>query len=176
MIFVNESIPGDRLRFSLAHETAHLMLHHHLPLPSEEIEDEANEFAAEFLMPASDIRNFLSRVTLKKLATLKPHWGVSIQALLMRASQLGQLSERQRRYLWMQVSASGYKTEEPLPIPLEEPALMTELIQTHAVDLAYDDAALSKLLNLELAEFRSQYRAGTPKLRLLRLARHRQRA
>ncbi len=39
-------------------------------------------------MQAKDIRNFLNRPTLAKLATLKPFWKVSIQALLMRASQL----------------------------------------------------------------------------------------
>lgn len=168
MIFVSEAIPGDRLRFSLAHETAHLILHSHLPLPGENIEDEADRFAAEFLMPAADIRNFLSRPTLTKLALLKPHWGVAIQALLMRAGQLGQITERQRRYLWMQVSAAGYRTQEPLPIGVETPSLISELIQTHLEDLGYDDTNLSKLLHLELAEFRSQYKSGSPKLRVLR--------
>jgi Zn-dependent peptidase ImmA (M78 family)/DNA-binding XRE family transcriptional regulator len=168
MIFVSETIPGDRLRFSLAHETAHLILHSHLPLPGEGIEDEADRFASELLMPATDIRNFLTRPTLTKLATLKPYWGVAIQALLMRAGQLGQITERQRRYLWMQVSGAGYRTQEPLPIPVEEPTLISELIQTHLEELGYDDTALSKLLHLELAEFRSQYKPGSPKLRVLR--------
>jgi Zn-dependent peptidase ImmA (M78 family)/transcriptional regulator with XRE-family HTH domain len=168
LIFVSASVPGDRLRFSLAHEAAHLILHHHLLLPGESIEEQANAFASEFLAPASDIRNFLNRITLTKLAALKPYWGISMQALLERAWKLGQITDRQRRYLWTQVSARGYKTEEPLPIPLEEPTLINELVETHTQDLGYDDAALSKLLHLELGEFRSQYRGVTAKLRLLR--------
>jgi Zn-dependent peptidase ImmA (M78 family) len=168
MIFVSEAIPGDRLRFSLAHEAAHLILHHHLPLPSESIEDEANAFASEFLMPSSDIRNFLSHVNLTKLAALKPHWGVSMQSLLERAWQLGQITDRQRRYFWMQINARGYRIEEPFPIAREEPTLIGELIQRHIEDLRYEDANLAKLLHLELAEFRSQYRGGAAKLRLLK--------
>lgn len=170
MVFVSDRIPGDRLRFSLAHETAHLMLHSHLPLPSEAIEDEANAFASEFLMPSSDIRNFLSRVNLSKLAALKPHWRVSMQSLLERAWQLEQITDRQRRYFWMQISARGYRTQEPFPIAREEPGLIDELVLTHVDDLKYDDADLGKLLHLELPELRSAYRTGSPKLRLLKPA------
>jgi Zn-dependent peptidase ImmA (M78 family) len=168
MVFVSDRIPGDRLRFSLAHETAHLMLHSHLPLPSETIEAEANAFASEFLMPSSDIRNFLNRINLSKLAALKPHWKVSMQSLLERAWQLEQVTDRQRRYFWMQINARGYRTEEPFPIEREEPKLINELILTHIDELKYDDASLSKLVHLTLPELRSVYRGGSPKLRLLK--------
>jgi Zn-dependent peptidase ImmA (M78 family) len=168
VVLINGSLPGDRYRFTLAHETAHLTLHHHLAWPGENIENEANAFASELLMPAKDIRNFLNRPTLAKLATLKPYWKVSIQALLMRASQLSLINDRQKRYLWAQISGAGYRTTEPLPLQPEEPSLIHELVDCHLNDLGYDEASMGRLLHLELKEFRSQYRDTSAPLRLVK--------
>ena len=38
-IFLNQHVPADRMRFSLAHELGHIIMHR---IPSDEIEDEAN--------------------------------------------------------------------------------------------------------------------------------------
>jgi Zn-dependent peptidase ImmA (M78 family) len=57
-------IPGDRERLTLAHEVGHVVMHH---LPTEEDpEDEANLFAATFLMPADDIHGDLGNLTLPR--------------------------------------------------------------------------------------------------------------
>ncbi|MBK7012326.1 MAG: ImmA/IrrE family metallo-endopeptidase [Xanthomonadales bacterium] len=45
MIFINKDVPGDRWRFTLAHELAHLVMH---DIPKPDMEDEADEFASEF--------------------------------------------------------------------------------------------------------------------------------
>ena len=158
IVLINNTIPNDRYRYALAHETAHILMHHHLPMPDQNVEDQANAFASELLMPRKEIRGFLNRPTLAKLANLKPYWKVSIQALLMRAAQLKVINERQKRYLWAQISGSGYRINEPFPLPPEEPALVRELIDCHIGDLGYDERALSDLLHLEPAEFRSHYR------------------
>ena len=52
IIFTNTRQPKDRLRFSLVHELGHIVMHR---LPNPNMEAEANRFAAEFLMPTSDI-------------------------------------------------------------------------------------------------------------------------
>jgi Zn-dependent peptidase ImmA (M78 family)/transcriptional regulator with XRE-family HTH domain len=168
LILINKSIPGDRYRFTLAHETGHLVLHHHLPLPNENIEDEANSFAGEFLLPAKDIRGFLQRCTLQKLASLKPYWKVSMQALLMRASQLSLINDRQKYSLWKQISAAGYKISEPFALEPEKPSLFGELIDFHLNDLGYSEASMTGLLHLELHEFRSNYRNVGTGLRLIK--------
>jgi len=168
IILMNASTPGDRQRFSLTHELAHLLFHHHLALPGNEIEDEANRFAAEFLLPAAEVRNYLDRPTLAKLANLKPYWKVSIQSLLMRASQLQKITERQERYLWAQIGKAGYRTCEPFPIPREPATLITELIQSHAEHLGYSERDLAALLHLHLPEFRGLYGSGGPTVGTLR--------
>jgi Zn-dependent peptidase ImmA (M78 family) len=95
------------MRFTLAHELGHLVMHR---FPTENMETEANEFASTLLMPSADMRSaFLGRrVTLELLAALKPEWKVAMQALLMRATSLKCVSPNQARYLWQQISARGF--------------------------------------------------------------------
>ena len=59
LVFMNSRMSGDRYRFSLAHELAHLILHNH-PDTDDNMEAEADEFAAEFLMPMKEIRPLIS--------------------------------------------------------------------------------------------------------------------
>jgi Zn-dependent peptidase ImmA (M78 family)/transcriptional regulator with XRE-family HTH domain len=167
MVFVNANMPGDRLRFTLAHELGHLVLHHHVPMPGAMIEHEANRFAAELLTPASEIRGFLSRPTIERLASLKPYWKVSISSLAMRAEELRQIGERQSRHLRMQLARAGYSDQEPFPIPTEEPRLVRELIDLHKGQLGYADTDLATALDLNVHEFRTLYGDGRPTLRVL---------
>ena len=53
LVVLNIDQPADRMRFSLAHELGHLVMHR---FPSPEMEREAHEFAAALLMPAEEIR------------------------------------------------------------------------------------------------------------------------
>jgi len=83
--------------------------------PTANMEDEANQFASAFLLPAVDMRAAFAgrRVTLDLLASLKPEWRVAMQALLMRAKSLGYVDNNQSRYLWQQISARGWRLREP---------------------------------------------------------------
>jgi Zn-dependent peptidase ImmA (M78 family)/DNA-binding XRE family transcriptional regulator len=167
VILVNPNIPGDRLRFTLAHELAHLVMHNHMSLAGQDCEPEADQFASELLMPSADVRGFLGHVTLDKLMSLKPYWKVSMQALLMRAGQLGYLSPRQKTYMWMQLSKAGFRTKEPDTVALEEPTLIGEIIRFHVDDLGYTDTELSAFLNLNCNEFHMYYPGVKRTLRLV---------
>lgn len=147
LIFVNETSPKDRLRFNLGHELGHLVMH---TLPNPEIEDQANQFAAEFLLPERDIRNDLGDLTMAKLAVLKRYWNASMSALLKRADDLGTISAGRARALWAQMARAGYKLREPvdLDVPGEQPTLVRELVETHLRDLGYDHHDLHDLLCL----------------------------
>lgn len=154
VFLVNEEIPGDRLRHSLAHELGHLVMH---DIPNESMEGEADGFAAAFLMPASDIELDLEPVDLPHLAQIKPYWKVSIQALIRRARDLGKISERQYRSLFEQLSKLGYRTNEPNPIPLEEPTLLKEILDVYTHDYGYTIVELAKLLSIDEEEVVSVY-------------------
>jgi len=164
MFFVNQDIPCDRMRWTLAHEVGHVLMH---SLPTENIEQEANEFAAEFLMPERDIKPYLAELSLPKLAALKPHWKVSMNALLKRACDLGTITERQRSYLWMQMGAHGYRTHEPVPLPQEDPTLVKEIVDLHTSQLGFTLRELAELMLMNEDEARIEF--AIPKTRLRRI-------
>ncbi len=152
LIFVNPDVPGDRLRFTLAHELAHAVLHHHLLALPPDFDKQADQFAAGLLMPADDIRPYLRRVSLQSLVQLKPTWRVSMQSLLHRSGSLGTTSERQRKYVWMQISKLGYRKNEPVEIPQEPITLFRDVLTTHMSELGYTREQLADALHMLPAE------------------------
>lgn len=128
VIFLNKDFPKSRRRLSLAHELGHLVMHTN---PHEHVEDEAWEFAAEFLMPSAEIGKQLDRLNLDKLGQLKSEWGVSMQAILQRAKKLGKISESYNRFLWIQIGKCGYRVTEPFEdvIPDEKPTEMEKRLK-----------------------------------------------
>lgn len=121
---------GARLRWSVAHEIGHLVMHRAMRGELAEIEREANQFAGQLLMPEVAIREeLLPPVTLSSIAALKQRWGVSLAALIMRAFDLDMITRRQRTYLFQQLSAKGWRTREPpnLDVPVERPQSLPQL-------------------------------------------------
>ena len=129
IIFLNKELPKSRRRLSLAHEVGHLVMHTE---PHEKVEDQAWEFAAEFLMPAAEIEQQFDGLNLDKLGQLKKQWGVSMQALLYRAKKLGKIGESYNRFLWMQIGKCGYRVNEPFEdaIPDERPTELERRLKT----------------------------------------------
>lgn len=159
IFFLNDhpEISADRDRFTLAHELGHMVLH---ALPNPDMEQEANRFSAEFLMPSSEIRSQIrAPVKLHTVARLKPHWKVSMAALLSRARDLGIVTENQFVYLRIQLQQRGYLHREPpeLDIEREYPSLINEVIKAHVQQLGYGYSDLARMLNMELPEFHSYY-------------------
>ena len=147
-VFLNRSAPPDRMRASLAHELGHIVMHR---VPTESIEEEANAFAAEFLVPERQYRPSIvgHRITLQWLAQQKAYWRVSMAFLLYRAGAVEAITRHQSEYLWKRISALGWKTREPQETDFnyEAPTVFPGLLRMHSDDLAYDWEALEALLS-----------------------------
>lgn len=112
--------PGDRLRWTLAHELGHLILHS--TESGREIEREADEFAAELLTPLAQMEAEMPlRPKLTALYALKVKWGVSVQSLIRRAKDLGRLDDAEYMSLFRQVSARGERMNERYRLDREKP-------------------------------------------------------
>lgn len=119
---------GDRLRFNLAHELGHLVMHQAMTGAIPKIDAEAHGFAEEFLTPAEIIEKEITRpVTISSLIPLKQRWKVSIRFLIRRAYSLGKISKNQYKYLMIQISQQGKK--EPVIITPEKPRLLGQLAE-----------------------------------------------
>ncbi len=156
LFFVNRQAPGDRQRLTLAHELGHIVMHQ---VPNPDMEQEAFEFAAELLMPESDIKQYFAGLTIPKLAALKAVWMVSMAAIARRAKELGSITERQYRSLVMRLNRLGFRTNEPpeLNVAPEDPSLLSEMFELYRRDLDYSQSELASLLGVREDELRLTY-------------------
>lgn len=164
-IFLNKHLTADRMRFTLAHEFGHLVMHR---VPTPEMEKQAHEFSSGLLIPADDIRPYFKgarRIDLTLLAHLKPQWRVSMQSLLFAASDLGYIGPGQAQTLWKIFSANRYRLREPpeLDFPQEETTLDRRLIEAHLSDLGYTMEELAQALVFRVEDVAELY--GLPKPR-----------
>jgi Zn-dependent peptidase ImmA (M78 family)/DNA-binding XRE family transcriptional regulator len=164
LFFMNRDMPGDRLRFSLAHELGHMVLHS-VPDDDAKMEAEAHRFAAAFLMPASDIRPYLTSAKLSSFGKVKAFWKVSIKALIKRAHDLKLITDNQYRWLNVQYSKT-FSGGEPITIPLEEPSRLAQMIKYHLKELDYSMSDLASLLAVYPDDLERAYVKG-PRLRLV---------
>lgn len=149
VVSLNTRAPVDRRRLTAAHELGHLVLH--TATPSLEAEDEANRFAAEFLMPTVEIRPILKTggLSLGRLADLKVAWGVSMQAIFERAYRLGLASSDERRRFYQTLNARRWKKVEPYSehIPDERPRFARHLVDA-LLDRGLSQADVAEMAGL----------------------------
>lgn len=118
-------------RFTVAHELGHLLLHGEAVPGDQQQEREADQFAAEFLTPRSQIVNLLPRtVNLSRLDELSRHWGVSVDSLLLRMKETGTVSDASIRRGYQklnQLRSSSLDAPEPVnAYPGEVPSMLAE--------------------------------------------------
>ncbi len=118
----------DRSRFDAAHELGHLVMHDEAAgVP--EVERQANEFAAAFLLPARDIHSHLpARADWRQLMELKSTWGVSMAALLMRARTLEVMVPSTYVSATKVMSARGWRRHEPVAGTPELPTMLSDAL------------------------------------------------
>lgn len=161
VIFYNKTLLGDRLRFTLAHELGHIVMHTRQALLSiEEVGHEANLFAAEFLMPEREIQaDFNENINLDLLARLKKKWKVSMQAILYRANDLNMLTDNQKRYIIGQFNGLKIRRREPveLDIAIERGSAVRDLITRYRTKQKMSVKEMADFFYLEQEEFLSRY-------------------
>lgn len=161
VILINSKMPGDRFRWTLAHEFGHIVMH---KLPTDEMEGEADAFAGEFLMPTDEIRPHLRNLTVTQLASLKRVWRVSMNGILTNGQKIKAVTEWSGRLLRMKMAKEGItRLQEPdaLDFPQETPSLISDLLSFHLNDAGFTLEDLSELLGLFVPEFMRLYNPST---------------
>ncbi len=168
---------GDRLRLSLGHELGHAVLHRRLPASDEaEQELEAFQFAAELLLPADTFDRAVpyDELTLARARSLKETYWVSIQAIIRAAYDRRRISRARYTSLYKQLSARGWRTEEPIAIEPETPRLWPEILRVHREQHRFSDDDLAGTARVTTAILRDlfprDFAGAQPPLRLVRSA------
>lgn len=122
IILSNDKQSVARRNFDAAHELGHIILHRNIErvedLPIEEqrkLEDQANFFAAAFLLPKNEFfSNLKEPLSLEYYKELKKKWKVSIAAMVMRAKQIGRINNNQYIELVKLMNYRKWRIREPL--------------------------------------------------------------
>lgn len=137
IFMASEKESGVRIRFDLAHELGHLVMHRWIdadeivnPKTLKMIEAEADRFAGAFLLPRRSFPNEVYTPRLDAFLHLKRRWLISVQAMVYRCRDLGVIDEVQFTNLYKQISFRRWRTREPLDHPeeirLERPRLLSK--------------------------------------------------
>lgn len=140
-----------RSRFDAAHELGHLVLHRYVKrldiINFKPIEEQANKFAACFMLPEESFSVELPPYpTLENFVSLKTRWGMSAQAMIHRAKSLELISPLEYQRLYKSVSARGWRKGEPLD-DLRKPE--TVRLLPRCVNLLLESKVFSKAGLLE---------------------------
>lgn len=149
--------PGDRQRYSLAHELGHVIA------KFDGLEDEkvANYFAGAFLIPKVSLIKDLgvnrNTLTIFELENLKKKYKVSMQSIVYRAWQVNIISEYEKTRLFKRFSQLGYRKDEPVDIPREQSHKFEQML-CEAVSEGYlSQSKAAEYLNIKTSEFIIKY-------------------
>lgn len=142
------SKPMTRLRFDMAHELGHILMHHwddtNETLSKQEfnnLERQANMFASAFLLPAKTFGNEVGSyaASLNYYRALKRRWKVSMQAMMYRAREMNIITGNQFSYLMRQISAKGERKHEQG----DRPGKLEDSIFQGAIDVLLEGGYLT---------------------------------
>jgi Zn-dependent peptidase ImmA (M78 family)/transcriptional regulator with XRE-family HTH domain len=153
-----------RKRMTTIHELAHVLLKMPDGVEPKIEERLVGRFAGAFLLPAETFREGFGHsrkaITLHELIQLKLHFGVSITAIIMRASQLGLITDATAKRFWSGWGAEWRKArKEPgdeLYCGREKPARFPQLVHRAAAEEMISLSKGAALLGQRLGEFRAE--------------------
>ena len=145
-----------RMRFDLAHELGHLILHDGKETGDKTTEDEANRFASAFIFPriafVREFPNMIGRqLSWKRIYQLKIRWGMSARAILYRAYQLGRISAQQYRSGNVYLNKSGQAKVEKFDnaISPEIPELLSKAFSILRDQLGISFSYIAKSIGIK---------------------------
>ncbi|MBD3634961.1 MAG: ImmA/IrrE family metallo-endopeptidase [Methylophaga sp.] len=164
IVVISVHQPGDRQRFTLAHELGHLVLKGRLPDDIDE-EKACNHFAGAFLLPREALFQHLgnqrSAIEGRELFMLKHEFGISMMAVLMRAGQCGVISESLQKRYFMQFNKLGWRTKEPGDqYPNETTYLFKQLVYRALGEDYIGESKAAELLKMSLSSFHGERKLG----------------
>jgi Zn-dependent peptidase ImmA (M78 family)/DNA-binding XRE family transcriptional regulator len=169
--WVNGSIPviainkdkvksQDRIRFTILHELCHLLLDlKHLP--EKQKEKYCHQFAAAMLFPAEtafqELGKKRNKLMIQELGLLKRQYGISIQAIIMRAKDLDIISESYCKQFFFYMNQMGWKVNEPVEyLGSEESHRFEQLLFRALGEELISMSKAAELKNQTLAVFREK--------------------
>lgn len=157
VIVINASHSVERKRFTMFHELGHLLLH---VAEGADVERICNIFANEVLIPSEQLKRMIGNsrhdISLVELKAIQSEYGISVDALMWKASQLNIITQRRYVYFCKKKNAApNFKHNVEESLYMEKPSSRFERLVYRA--LASDVISYSKaasLLNIPIENIR----------------------
>jgi len=168
LIVVGKHWPGDRQRFTLAHELGHLVLKGRLAdnLKSKE-EVVCNRFAGAFLASEVMVRQALGEhrnwLEPRELEILKNEFGLSMLGWVHRAFDLGIISKKANQSIRRLFRNNGWNLNEPGEnYPIEEPNLFEQTVYRALAEELIGESKAADLLGMSVMALHARRQMESP--------------
>ncbi|MFB6343221.1 helix-turn-helix domain-containing protein [Saccharicrinis sp. FJH62] len=108
VIVVNKNFIVERKRFTLLHELGHLLMKLPEDISVKEKEKMCHRFAGAFLVPLkrfiSELGSKRTKILVDELIPMQMEWGISIKAIMQRASDLGVITSSYLKQFYIRLN------------------------------------------------------------------------
>jgi len=161
LIALNCQRPGERMRFTAAHELGHWVMALPADMPDKDKENCCHRFAGAFLYPKDRVlqdfgNHQRSRVYSAELLNAKRRYGVSMQVALRRLKDLDLLSDAGFRNAYFEFNKHGWRTNEPEGLLPEQPRRFESLVYRGLAEDLFTPSRAAEFLQCSLHELDPQ--------------------
>jgi len=159
---VNYNKKKDRIRFTLLHELGHLLFGDRFgDVSDKQKETLCHQFAGAMLLPESSLKTELgdhrNKIHFKELAHIKQHYGISMQAIIMRARDCGIINEHYTKQFFYMMNQMNWKVDEPVDYEgIEASGRFDRLLYRALAEELITMSKAAALKNMKLADFRKE--------------------
>jgi Zn-dependent peptidase ImmA (M78 family) len=164
VIVINKNFPVDRKRLTALHELAHLLLVFNENVEHKEREKLCHRFAGAMLMPKDtfiqELGSSRKDISIPELITIKETYGISMQAVMARAKDLGVISEDRFLRFRFWLNKDGNRRKEigfGEYIGREHSTRFKQLLYRATSEELISMSKAANLANQKLASFRDEF-------------------
>ncbi|MDR0618740.1 MAG: XRE family transcriptional regulator [Bacteroidales bacterium] len=158
---VNKINKPDRIRFTLLHELAHLLLNFG-DATERAKEILCHQFAGAMSLPEETLRAELgdhrNRLSFLELGNIKKQYGISMQAIVMRAKDCGIINENYTKQFFFVIKQMNWTVDEPYDyFGIEQSNRFEQLLFRALVEDQISMSKAAALDNKSLADFKKEH-------------------
>lgn len=158
---INKTGNPDRLRFTLLHELAHLLLTFDESLTKHEVERLCNQFAAAMLISENTLKNELGekrkQLSIHEIGNIKKQYGISMQAIVLRAHDCGIITANYTSQFFKKFKDNDWTINEPISYEgHEKSGRFEQLVFRALIEELISQSKAAGFLNISVAELRTR--------------------
>lgn len=151
----------DRIRFTILHELAHLLMTFG-DITEKQKENLCHQFAGALLLPEETIKaelgNHRNKLSTLELGNIKKQYGISMQAIAMRARDCGIINEHYTKQFFFIFKQMNWRVDEPYDYTgAEESNRFEQLLFRALIEEQISMSKAASLNNQPLAEFKKEH-------------------